>query len=185
MLRRILIVLGIILIGVIVWLWIGVSRVINAEHDVMVRFHDVVQYYVSMDQDYVVPLLASSGQLSAGDTTALRSIDKQMRDLGSIVSTDDQYDKLLVLQKAVIAFVGTSGYPEAFANDARYQQWNKNSTNLGQASVFVKSYDEALSLYNARLNSTAGQLAGLWKRWAHHQYLGIDGSLQNETRISF
>ncbi len=184
-LKKILLVLGVVLIGLAIWVTIGISRVVRAEQDVMGRFHEVVQYYVSMDQEYVLPLLSASGGLIGVDLEKLQTIDRQMRDLGSTVNTDEQYDKLLMMQRTIIPFLSTVPFPETFQAAALYQEWSQNCTNLGKASGLIKTYNEALSLYNARLSSNAGKLAGLWKRWEHHQYLSIDGSLQDETQISF
>lgn len=184
-LKNILIVLGVILVGVAIWLFVGISRVINTEHEVIARFHDVVQYYVSMDQEYVMPLLSASGGLVGGDLEKLQIIDRQMRDLGTTVNADDQYEKLLMLQRTIIPFLGSVAFPENFQSSALYQEWSKNCTNLGKASALIKEYNEVLSLYNAQITSHAGRLAGFWKRWSHRQYLSIDGSLQEETRVTF
>lgn len=183
-LRRILIALGIVVVLVLGWLFIELSRVLQAESDVKTRFHDIVVYYVSMDQDYVIPLL-NTGILDGANRDALVGIDDAMKDLGSTPDADAQYDKLIALQKRIIPFLATTTFPETFMTDNRLTQWNKNATNLGQASNIIRSYNEALSAYNARIRSAAGKLAGLWKRWGHHQYLSIDGTLEDETVVSF
>jgi len=184
MVRKFLIILGIVAIAVAVWLYIGVSRVISTENDVKKNFKDIVQYYVSMEQEYVAPLIASEA-LQDGDKKALQEIGKQMRDLGQTIDLDQQYTKLLVLQKTIIVFIGSSSYPESFMADNRLAQWSKNATNFGTASLKIKTYNESLSAYNTSFKSTAGKLAGVWKRWSHHQYLGINGSQEDETIITF
>lgn len=182
--RKALLILGIIVLAAIVWLYIGVSRVISAENDVRARFRDIVQYYVSMDQDYVTPLVRAQS-LGSADMQSLQDISSKMRALGQVVDVDEQYEKLILLQKVVISFIGSGSYTEEFMADPRLSQWSKNATNYGIASMKVRAYNEALSAYNARFQSTAGKLAGLWKRWSHHQYLGIDGSEEDEVFVTF
>lgn len=182
--RRFLLVIGAIIIGVIVWLSIGVSQVISAENDVKTRFRDIVDFYISMDQTYVTPLMTDE-TLQEGDKKALEDISEKMKELANTSNIDQQYEKLLLVQKAIISFVGSGSYPEKFSADSRFSDWSKNATNLGIASSKIRLYNEALSSYNARFKSTAGQLSTIWNRWNFHKYLGINGEQEEETIITF
>ena len=182
--KRIAAVTVLILGGIGLWMFFGISRVVQAERDVVARFDELAGYYATLDEQYVSPL-QSNAELQPGDRETLTSIEKSLGALSAMPDRNERYEKLRATQKSIIAFFGTPGLPESFTADVRYQAWNKNATNYGEASARLKSYNDALGLYNSRLDSSAGKLVSLWRRWGHLRYLRIDGSLEDIPQVSF
>lgn len=169
---------------VVLWLYVGVSGVVSARTDLASRFDKVVQFYTAMDAQYVAPLL-DNPDLAPGDRDALSAMAADLKRLAVAQGVDAQFALLIPIQKSVIAFFTSPNFPESFRADPRYLAWNKNSTKQGEASSVIKAYNEALSLYNARAHSSFGQVATWWSRWNYHQFLTIDGTLEDAPKISF
>jgi len=174
----------VILTAIGLWLYFGVSSVFSAERDLLMRLDDLVTYYASLDTDYVQPLMTSP-ILPDADRTTLAAISSQLKTLSLSSDASEKFNNLLLAQRATISFFITPGLPEEFTADARYVNWNKNASSLGETSRLVHDYNVALSLYNARLRSPAGKVARYWRTVKHRSYLGVDGSLQEETHVSF
>ncbi len=162
----------------------GIAGVFNAEKDLLARLNALSQSYASMNADYVAPLL-SSHVLPDGDKESLEQISTQMKDLGATKNPNQQFEKLLALQRSIIVFFNLPGLPEEFTQDTRYVNWNTNASNVGHVSRLVYDYNVALSLYNARLLTPSGKIASYWHTLDHRSYIGIDGTLQDQTHVSF
>jgi hypothetical protein len=182
--KRLFAVIALIAGGVGLWMFFGISRVVQAERDVVARFDELAGYYATLDEEYVSHLTGNT-DLQAGDRAALLSLEQSLRALPVMPGRNERYEALRKVQKDTIAFFGTPNLPESLVLDARYQAWNKHASNYGQASAHLKNYNDALGLYNSRLDSSAGKLVSLWRRWGHHRYLGIDGSLEDTPQVSF
>lgn len=174
----------VILAAVGLWLYFGVSSVFTAERDLIMRLDELVTYYASLDKDYVQPLITNP-VLPDADKATLSDISSRLKTLASSTDASEKFENLLLAQKATMSFFITPGLPEEFTADARYVNWNKNASSLGETSRLVHDYNVALSLYNARLRSPAGKIARYWRTVEHRSYLGVDGTLQDETRVSF
>ena len=178
------IIIIVILAAVGLWLYFGISAVFSAERDLLGRLNDTAKFYISMDADYIQPLLANSA-LPDADKATVSAISSQLKTLAQSKNADEQFRNLLPVQRAMIGFFATEGLPDEFVADSRYVNWNKNASNLGEASSYILEYNRALSLYNARLNSPAGKVARYWHVIEHRSYIGIDGSLQDQTLVTF
>lgn len=183
--RRPWVILGILLlVGFGVWLSLGISSVFSAERDLFTRLDAIVTYYESMDQTYVKPLQAHP-DLSPGDSAALQDVSEKLQELPRAKNHNEKVDLLLAAQAATIGFFTTPGFPESFSSDPLYIAWNRNASNVGEASALIRDYNEALSLYNARLETPVGSLAAYWRSFERREYLGIDGKTQRETLVTF
>lgn len=166
------------------WMYFAFASLVSAERDLLARLDAIVQYYVSMDTDYVQPLMTTTS-LSESDRESLAAISAQLRALASHTDSSDQLTKLLDVQRSTIAFFTNPALSEQLTLDSRYAQWNKNASNQGHASELVRDYNVALSLYNAQLRTPAGKIASFWHTVEHRAYLGINGLLEAETKITF
>ena len=177
-----------ILIAVLViaglWLFFGISAVFSAERDLLARLDTLAKYYVSMDEEYVIPLQTIPA-LPDDNRKMLQGISEKLKTLAVSRGPKEQLENLLLVQRGMLAFFAGAGLPEEFTANVKYADWNKNATNQGQASKLVYEYNVALSIYNARLRTPVGKIAGSMHMLAHRSYLGIDGTVQNQTRISF
>lgn len=182
--RKWAIIIVVILAAVGLWLYFGISAVMSAERDLLGRLNDTAQFYVSMDADYVQPLLANSA-LPDADKATVSAISTQLRTLAQSKNANEQFVNLLPVQRAMIGFFATDGLPDEFLADSRYVNWNKNASNLGEASRYILEYNMALSRYNARLDTPAGKIARYWHVIEHRSYISIDGSLQDQTLVTF
>ena len=178
------IIIIVILIGVSVWLYLGISAFFRAESDVLQQLDEMTQYYVSMDAEYVQPL-AMSSVLSDDQRATLADISTKITTLSEAKNSTEQFENLLLVQRSIISFLSDQGLPEEFMSEERYKNWNTNASNRGEASRLAYNYNVALSLYNARHRTYIGKIASYWRLVHHRSYIGIDGTLQEETRISF
>lgn len=178
------IILTVVLLGIVVWLYFGISRVVQAEKDVIARFDDLVRYYTEMNTQYIVPVMTNP-ELGEGDRQALSELKTSLDKLQAMQNRDDQYEALRALQKKMLGFFATTIVPESVSVDSRYQQWNKNVTNFGGASSVLKAYNDALGLYNALTKSSAEKIVTYWRSWEHRQYLAINGDLEDTPQVSF
>lgn len=182
--RKWTIIIIVILAAVGIWLYFGISSVVSAERDLLGRLNDTAKFYISMDADYVQPLRENSA-LPEGDKSALVDISAKLQALAQSRDAGEQFKNLIIIQRAMIGFFSTTVLPDEFVADSRYVNWNKNASNFGEASRYIYNYNTALSLYNARLNSPAGKIASFWHTIEQRSYISIDGSLQDQTHVSF
>ncbi|MBP9850483.1 MAG: hypothetical protein KBC47_02215 [Candidatus Peribacteraceae bacterium] len=182
--RKWIIIIVVILAGVGLWLYLGISAVVSAERDLLARLDDTAQFYVSIDANYIQPLLTNSA-FGDADKATVAAISTQLKTLAESKNPNEQFTNLLPVQRAMIGFFATQDLPNEFVADSRYVNWNKNATNLGEASSYILAYNTALSRYNAELNTPAGNIARYWHVIEHRSYIGIDGSLQDQTHVSF
>ncbi len=173
-----------ILVGLSIWLYIGISSVFKAERDLVGTLDLLAQHYVSMDALYLEPLQSNTA-LPPADLQVLREVSDKYKALAQARDADAKLNALIAVQRTTIDFFWTPGLPDAFILDSRFTNWNKEASNQGKASELLRNYNVTLSLYNARLQSTAGKIAGYWRTMEKRPYLGIDGSLQGDPQVTF
>lgn len=182
--RRFLIIGLIVLIPLGWWLYTGAMAVLEAERDLFTRLDTLVSYYVSMDDAYVQPLL-DRPSLSPSEKVFLEEISADLASLSDAPDANTTVDRLLVAQSSMITFFASPVGDESIRTDPLFSEWSTNATNRGHASSLVKEYNEALSLYNARGETLAGRIASLWNTMERRSYLGIDGTTQETTQVTF
>lgn len=175
---------GVLLVVIIVWLYLGMSRVVKAENDVVARFDELVRYYVDMGPTYLSPIMGHS-DLAEGDRMRLAELQQSLQALGVMSNRDEQFEALRTIQKKMLGFFATTILPESMSANPQYLQWGKNATNFGEASALLKKYNDALGLYNALSKSSAGKLVTVWRSWNHHLYLSVNGELEETPQVSF
>lgn len=182
--RRFLVIGLLILISVGWWLYAGVTAVLETERDLFTRLDALVSYYVSMDNAYVQPLL-DRPSLSSSEKVFLEEISADLASLSDAPDANTKVDRLLTAQSSMITFFASPARDESIRTDSLFNEWSMNATNRGHASSLVKEYNEALSLYNARGGTLAGRIASLWGTVERRSYLGIDGTTQQTTQVTF
>ena len=184
MLRRIGIILLIILIGIGIWLWITASKALQAEKDLEARFNDVTQFYVGLNQQYVLPLSGLS-TITPSEQQSLAKISADLDALAKNTKVKERIDALLLAQHDIIQFFTGSVLSEFLISDPRYVHWNNDSTNRGMASTLVFDYNQALITYKARNSGIIKHILRAWPTWPNPNLLGINGETQETTRIDF
>ena len=182
--RRFLTIGLIVLIPLGWWLYAGVTNVLEAEQDLFTRLDTLALYYVSMDDAYVQPLL-DRPLLSSSEKVALEQISADLSSLSDAPNANTKVDRLLTAQSSMIAFFASPASDESIRTDSLFSEWSTNATNRGRASSLVKEYNEALSLYNAGGETQAGRIAFLWSTMERRSYVGIDGTTQQTTQVTF
>ena len=183
--RRIQLIIGVIIIAIIAWLWAQTSSIVNAQKQVIERFHEMTASYAEMRTRYVAPLLALSN-LSSEERKDLEKIAADMESLlpSSKNSIDAQYTRLLALQREIISFLSDAVVSENLSGNI--VEWSTNASNRGEASLVVHKYNEALAAYNALVKSGVGHtISTLVTKWEYPLYLSVDGTTQVETTINF
>jgi hypothetical protein len=178
----VILVLGVLLFGL--WIFLSISRFLDAEKNLYDRFDAVVRYYEEISDLYIQPLTTVS-DLSSGDREALLELESYAQELKKNPVRDVQYETLRVLQRKTVAFLSSPSLPESITLDARFQTWSKNATNFGNGSLLVRKYNDELSVYNNLRSSSVGSIVSFWSRWDHPEYLMMDGSLEKTPQVSF
>lgn len=178
------VIIGILFLALGYSVFTGFSSVVRAEHDLLMRLDALTEYYVSMDTDYVRPLI-TSGLASDAEAISLREISEKLELLAASENPDEKRKNLLAVQSSTIAFFSLPGLSEALSTDQRFKDWNTNASSRGRASQLVYDFNVALSLYNARLTTYTGRIARFWQSLENHSFLSTDGTEEAQTHVSF
>lgn len=184
MVRRIILVVFLILIGIGVWIFFRISAIDQAERDVSTRFDAVVSFYVNIRPQYLEPLLNISDGTES-NRKDLTSLADHLEALGKIADADERHEKLIAVQREMNAIFQGASLSATITSDRHFIEWNKEASSRGHASKLLYEYNMALAAYNAVKKSTIGRLMDFWPHWNHHEFLSVDGTTQAETTIHF
>ena len=184
MLYRIYIILGVIVAALVIWVWLTAAEIVRLEREVEAKFNEVTNYYALMNKRDIVPLISAPG-IPEAEKSSLIEISRSLGDFEKTAAIGSRYAQLLEIQQRFFSFFTTPGLSEAMLADANYANWNKNSTNQGEASNLILQYNQALSRYNYKLSTPIGKVVGKWPKWSYREYLSIDGKTQTSTLVQF
>lgn len=184
MIRRILLAVFLILIGLGVWAFLSIAAIDQKETDVSTRFHDVISFYISLRPQYIEPLL-NIPTMDRSVRAELQQLADHLRSMEKMSSADEQYESLLSLQRDMNSFFKNPALDGSMTSDRHFTEWNTEVGRLGKANPLLYQYNSALVIYNQARGSVVGRLMNFKVHWDHPEYLNIDGTTEVETHILF
>lgn len=184
MVRRIILVLLLVVVGVGVWIFFRVSAIDQAEGEVSSQFHAVLLFYTNIRPQYIEPLL-NLPDADASVHADLQNLATHLKELEGTTGTGEQHDHLVSVQREMNTFFKNPALSESVTADAHFIEWNTEASSRGAASALLYRYNTALAAYNAARKTSIGRLMDYWPHWSRSDYLSTDGTTQQETKILF
>ncbi len=179
----VILIIAVIVTGYVFWQ--SSSAITGAETSLDGRLNTLIGFYATLDTQYVGPMI-SVPDLSSQTLSSLDSVHQTLVPLASPPATfDGKLALLMKAQKQIRQLVSTQGLEAGLTDSSAFQQFSKESSNLGQASALLKDYNQAVGFFNAQLLSRTGKLISQWSSLQRKQFLNIDGTLSTDTVISF